>query len=71
MTYKEFCNWCNERACDGRWGIALAASCSECISDVNHKLWFKREKYFQQEYGESVEQVLTNWKKIYNKTEGS
>ena len=68
MTYKEFCNWCNERACDGRWGMALAASCSECISDCQKKIWFKREKYFQKEYSESVERVMKYWNKIYRGT---
>jgi hypothetical protein len=24
MSYKEFSNWCNDRACDGRWSLQEA-----------------------------------------------
>lgn len=28
MKFKEFVNWCNERACDGCWGTLTAINCS-------------------------------------------
>lgn len=27
MTYEEFNDYCNERACDGRWGFKEAIAC--------------------------------------------
>lgn len=27
MKFKEFVNWCNERACDGCWGMLEAIAC--------------------------------------------
>lgn len=34
MTYKEFRDWCNRRACDGCWGIRGALICLVVIDEV-------------------------------------
>lgn len=48
MKYKEFCKWANDRACDGRWGIADASFCSNIIRHVQQEKFWRREKLFQQ-----------------------
>ena len=65
MTYKEFRDWCNDRAADGRWSAGLALSAIDCINDVESKMRFRREKYFQKEYGESIVRVMERWEKKY------
>jgi hypothetical protein len=46
MSYKEFDNWCNERACDGQWSMTNAIACigmhDEVEAAVKGKL-FKRK----------------------------
>lgn len=34
MTYAEFFNWCEERACDGRWSMSEAIYCISVIKQV-------------------------------------
>jgi len=34
MTYVEFKDWCNARACDGQWSMVQAATCIAAINDV-------------------------------------
>ena len=34
MTFKEFTKWCNERACDGCWGILDAMVCIDILSAI-------------------------------------
>lgn len=35
MTYKEFKDYCNERACDGRWSMIEALNCIKIIEEIN------------------------------------
>ena len=35
MTYKEFKDYCNERACDGRWSMFEAMSCISIICEID------------------------------------
>ena len=35
MSYEEFFNYCEERACDGRWGLGEALLCLEIIKHMN------------------------------------
>lgn len=44
MTYKEFVSWCNDRACDGCWGMATAVYCIEVINNINSLPFWKRKK---------------------------
>ena len=34
VTFEEFYEWCNRRACDGQWSMLLALNCSEAIRRV-------------------------------------
>lgn len=48
MTYEEFSKWCNERACDGQWGMLMAISCAGMIKEVEvsvkGKLFKRKER---------------------------
>ena len=44
MTYKEFVNWCNRRACDGCWGMGTAIYCIEVMKKINALPFWKRKK---------------------------
>ena len=46
MKFKEFVEWCNQRACDGCWGMNTAMFCIETIRDVRKQPFWKREKYW-------------------------
>ena len=35
MTFKEFKNFCTERACDGQWGFMEALIYSSIVIDIN------------------------------------
>ena len=54
MKYKEFVEWCNERACDGCWGISTIIICKNLMRDVREQPFWKREKYWQEKYAEIV-----------------
>lgn len=47
MTYKEFNDWCNQRVCDGCWGINVAIFCIDVINQVQAQPFWKREKEWQ------------------------
>lgn len=34
MTYKDFKEHCNERACDGAWGFDEAITCLDIITEI-------------------------------------
>lgn len=34
MKYKEFRQWCNERCCDGCWGLQEAIICTDIIKQI-------------------------------------
>lgn len=50
MKFKEFVEWCNERACDGAWSMPDAQACICIINEVNYSSNKKkeREKKFQE-----------------------
>ena len=61
MKYKEFIEWCNQRACDGCWGILTAKFCIDIMREVQDQFPWKREKRWQElekEYS-IVEKVIT------------
>ena len=47
MKFKEFENWCNERACDGRWGMLTVMVCIDLIGKVIKVPFWKREKFWK------------------------
>ena len=44
MTFKEFNEWCNRRACDGCWSMNTAIYCIEIGRKINALPFWKREK---------------------------
>ena len=50
MTFKEFVEWCNMRACDGSWGLYHVIGAIDIIRDVRKKPFWKREKYWEERY---------------------
>lgn len=60
MTFKEFTRWCNERACDGCWGMIEAMACIDIASHINKMKFWKREKYWQSEYESRILNEIVN-----------
>lgn len=58
MTYKEFVSWCNDRACDGRWGFRKAKACCEIISIVQSAPFWKRKKVWQAYEPDVVKKIV-------------
>lgn len=50
MKFKEFVNWCSERACDGRWGMLEAIACINVINEIMKIQFWKREKFWKENY---------------------
>lgn len=59
MTYKEFVKWCNERACDGRWGLLTAIVCIDIIDSMRSTPFWRRKKKWN-EYEQRVVTELVN-----------
>ena len=54
MTFKEFVEWCNDRACDGCWGMIESMTCIDIISNIRKLPFWKRKK----EWMEKEQQIL-------------
>lgn len=68
MKYKEFNAWCNERACDGCWGIKEAMFCIDTCSTMMSVPFWKREKAWREyEHREVAEKVVAETNKIIEK----
>lgn len=67
MKYKEFNTWCNQRACDGCWGMQIAIICLDIIRQIQRESFWKRERKWQElnaEYGIENEIVIPINQKI-------
>jgi hypothetical protein len=47
MTFKEFNNWCNERACDGMWGMREGVMCIEILIFIRSAKFWRRKKLWK------------------------
>ena len=47
MKFKEFVNWCNDRAFDGCWSMNTALFCIGVVDKVRKKPFWKREREWQ------------------------
>lgn len=46
MTFKEFDEWCNARACDGMWSIDIAIVSSSILNQMfKTAIWRRRKKW--------------------------
>ena len=69
MKYKEFNDWCNERACDGRWGLREAMACVDICHLFSYIPKWKREEAWQHFQSRDVlELIVTETNKIIEKT---
>ena len=51
ITFEEFNEWCNIRACDGQWSMFMAINCIEAIRQVRKvKPLFGRKKAREKEW---------------------
>ena len=60
MKFKEFTNWCNERACDGCWGMLEAIACINLINEIMKIQFWKREKIWKENYEQQVLEEIIN-----------
>ena len=60
MKFKEFTNWCNERACGGCWGMLKAIACINLINEVMKIQFWKREKFWKENYEQQVLEEIIN-----------
>ena len=61
MKFKEFVDWCNQRACDGCWGMNVAMYCIDVIGQIRKLPFWKREKAWQELNADSrIEEVIVN-----------
>ena len=68
MTFKEFSKWCNERACDGCWGMKEAMICASICEDMYKKPFWKREKIWREDCEKSVvSQIVEPTNKLIEK----
>lgn len=59
MTYNQYNTWCNERACDGCWGMIEAMACIDILNKIKKVPFWKREKEWQNKYAKDVyEQIV-------------
>ena len=61
MKFKEFVNWCNERACDGCWGMLEAIVCINLINEIMKIQFWKRENF-----GKKI-MSSRYWKRLLNR----
>lgn len=67
MTFKAFESWCNNRACDGCWSLAIAITCIKVMQIVKTAPFWKREKTWRainEKYGIEKNIVLPINEKI-------
>ena len=60
MTFKEFETWYEQRNCNGHLSALEKIGCS-CIIEIVHKKWFwKREKFWKDNYASAVMELVVN-----------
>lgn len=65
MTYKEFNDWCNNRVCDGRWGLKEAITCVGICETISNKPRLFREKAWRKHELRTVaEEIVTETNKL-------
>ena len=70
MKYKEFNDWCNQRVCDGRWGMKEAMTCVDVCHLFSHIPRRKREQAWKEFHSRDVlELIVTETNKLIEKSE--
>lgn len=71
MKFKEFVAWCNERACDGCWGMITAMVCIDVIADIRKVPFWRREKVWKEKYeADILEDIVTPINQMIEEMEG-
>lgn len=60
MKFREFVSWCNQRAADGCWGMLEAMVCVDIIETVRKERFWKREKFWKENYADDVLEQIVN-----------
>ena len=60
MKFKEFSRWCNNRACDGFWGMSEAMICVRVCEEIYTYPFWKREKIWKEKYKDEIENKIVN-----------
>lgn len=59
MTWKQFQQWCNERACDGCWGYQEAVLCIDVLKMIRQLPFWKRAKVWKMVECKMMVEVIT------------
>ena len=54
MKFKEFIDWCHQRAADGYWTYAEALICITVIDHVYKERFWRREKAWKKKYSNMI-----------------
>jgi hypothetical protein len=60
MTFKQFTQWCDDRACDGHWDMLTAMVCIDLHDRVMLIPFWKREKTWKNKYMNQVLNEIVN-----------
>ena len=58
ISYDKFREWCNMRACDGRWGIRQALCGVEILEEMRHVSFWKRRRIWRERYEQQALSVI-------------
>ena len=58
MTFKEFVEWCNDRAGDGCWGMIEAMTCIDIISNIRKLPFWKRKKAWMEKQQQVLDEIV-------------
>ena len=74
MTFKEFNEWCENRACDGCWDKSTAICCIEICRKINalpfwkrNKEWNRLKDYVEKEIVQVIEKKLNCQRRVNRK----
>ena len=58
MTFKRFVEWCNNRACDGCWGMTEVMACIDIISEIRKLPFWKRKKAWKEKEPQVLDEIV-------------
>ena len=60
MTYREFRDWCNQRACDGCLGMLEALTCCDIIGKMQMLPFWMRERIWRKSEAREIAQEIVD-----------
>lgn len=54
MKFKEFVDWCYERAADGCWDMIESIVCISIVNEIRKEKFWRREKVWKEKYEEDI-----------------